>query len=256
MIEPFRFATWNIHAGRDVYDHSLRQAESDVVGQFDAIALQEVEFESGGVRLASHSRAVVDAIGLPYFAGYPTSQSQFADDLGFGVALMSRVPLRPRRKLLLPNPMHASVRRNRLLWSHDKGLLECQVTWNDLDVSLVSAHLIPFHMFSREAGHPDYEEIWNGFRSFMRGSSEHWCVGGDFNAEDRTLLLRDFPGSSSAVRGKSTRPSGLSHDDVLCSSELTVRSSHVIPTASDHDLVCATVVLKSPPEAGRVSRTT
>lgn len=236
----FKFASWNVHGARATEGGWILWPQ---LCDADFVAFQELEFRGGrDDALAAESEALVRSTGLPHFAGFPTSASQFDQTRQFGVGVASRFPIVSTRRALLPNPMQSAVRRGRLLWSHDKGALECVVNSRGVTLRLIAVHLIPFHMFDGHPADSIYAGIWRSLVDFVVAVDGQWLMGGDFNAEDRSLMLDGLPGARAVFDGVSTRPdSTLSHDDVLYSFGLEVLSQSVCATSSDHHLISATL---------------
>ncbi|MFI5695417.1 endonuclease/exonuclease/phosphatase family protein [Kribbella sp. NPDC051586] len=235
--------TWNLHGAQPAVDGPRTLSETlNLLGDvlFDVVLLQELEFEQESEMLCGESQEIVNALGLEYFVGYPTSPSQFLSSRRFGVGIASRFPLFDVENVQLPNPDLFAERPDGLLRSHDKGILVAKIHSPTLIV-LGSVHLIPFHMFDREASDPVYNEIWSELAATMTDPHAPLSiVGGDFNTGDRGLLLERLPTDSwtSAASGVNTRPgTGRSFDDILCADQFAADRLEVFSTFSDHHLL-------------------
>lgn len=240
------FGTWNLHGARAMRDSPVSVQETlQMLSRlsFDVIAMQELEFDSDSDSLSLESQHIVSSLGLAHFTGFPMSPSQFQSDRRFGVGIASRLPIVSVRKSFLPNPGLFAYRSGRKLRSHDKGILSVRISTPAGTVTAGSVHFIPFHMFNLAASDSIFNDIWFTVAQELEiVSTKFAIVGGDFNTDDRALLLNRVSrgGWRSGAPGVNSRPgSSQCFDDVLHTSSLQSSNIEVIPTFSDHHLLLA-----------------
>lgn len=205
----------------------------------DLIAWQELEFLPDN-SLAPPSAELVRSQGLSHFAGLPTSPSHFEGGYRLGIGISSRYAILEIGRRRFTNPWLYVDWPNGRMYSHDKGMLWSTIQAPQGQITFASVHYIPFHMFGRGADDPTCIEMWEE----TIGTTRHWntpaLIGGDYNTNDRSILLRQLPGWKSAAAGIDSRPGwGRAFDDFLISPQLHCLDVAMIPNFSDHYAVHA-----------------
>ncbi|MFG2061547.1 endonuclease/exonuclease/phosphatase family protein [Micromonospora sp. NPDC048871] len=239
-----RIGSWNVREGLPYpsEDPATRpQALDELVGlirekSIDVLALQEVDFSFDGE--SAVLAAILGRTELQYAATLPLSDSSFEAGRQAGVAVVSRYPMAGIESFLLPNPGLWTERGARRLSLHDKGAVVCSIDFGLTELKVASLHSFPFHRFGRDARDPAFADVWNTISSKLpRWPGSQLIICGDFNTEERALLLDAF--SSSMVRAFDGRPThfGKEIDDIVFSASLGVAASpRLVSNFSDHDL--------------------
>jgi endonuclease/exonuclease/phosphatase family metal-dependent hydrolase len=239
-----KVATWNIHEGVPVNpggDPALQLVQ--FLDGVDLVALQEVALTSDG---SFPESGPLDSIGMAQRMTFPMSESAMFTDRRMGVVIASRWPCSEVRRILLPNPGLRIRSGERLLASHDKGLLAVKVHIGERALWFATVHVFPFCKFERDAREPAFEKVWQELADSIDALHDlPVLVGGDFNTEHREVLTdkvaRNFRRGVTGTHRVTGTPTyrGIESDDVIYSPELELRRTQVISTFSDHDLcVC------------------
>ncbi len=238
-----RVATWNVHGGQVAstaqvsFEQSLamlRQAEPDLV------ALQEIEVDENSLRPAGATVEIGHAIGAPHFLTYGVSPSHHTPGRLLAVGLASRWPCTLVRRVPLPNPHLTMVDGSASpMRTHDKGVLTASVRTPRGPLLVCVVHSYPFHRFGASADEERFGPIWDALASDIDNlGDEPIVVAGDFNTEDRALLLRRVKTRTlhpAALEASlASRPNGQCHDDILYGAPLELENISSFQTFSDH----------------------
>lgn len=246
VAPTLRVASWNLHEGLPAdADGSAPTADtSGEVAAFlldngvDIVGFQELDLDENGN--SGILRRVVEQTPLRYTAVHRLSESSFFPGRFTGVALASRHPLTAVERRFLPNP-HLSVGLgDTVIHSHDKGFVAATVLAPGAPLNAMSLHAVPFHLFRREADDRAFSAVWLTLTASLRTLARRpLVVCGDFNTENRRLVLGDgSPQLGAAMAGRATyRNLGL--DDILHSPQLATESVKVLSNFSDHALCLA-----------------
>jgi endonuclease/exonuclease/phosphatase family metal-dependent hydrolase len=206
------------------------------VRELDVLALQEVLFDDEG------NSSMLDSFSaqteLRYVYSRKLSPSMLDPTLHSGLAIVSRVPLRPITFSTLPNPDLSVMSDSGEIRTFDKGLVAATVALSGHDLTVASLHSFPFHRFGRDASDPEFTPIWESLaEDIERLPGTHLAIGGDFNTEFRDLVLsrtkRELRGTFTGIATHRTNK----FDDILRSPELIVHAEPIaLETFSDHRL--------------------
>ncbi|MET7391105.1 endonuclease/exonuclease/phosphatase family protein [Streptomyces sp. NPDC005529] len=245
--DPLTVATWNLHEGLPAAGGSQagpEPATDEVVRlltdrRVDIAAFQEVGFDAGGgSELLEEVRRRTE---LRHVTARPLHASSFFPERLSGVAVASRYPLRDPEAAMLPNPRLRTEIDGEEIHSHDKGLVGTTVSLWGLDLRVVSLHAFPFHLFRRAPDETEFKEVWDALADELRRRGEHdrLLVCGDFNTDDRSLMLRaDSLPLSSSLEGRPTYRDR-SYDDILHGAAVTLTGVDVVENFSDHRVCIA-----------------
>lgn len=243
MHSAIKVGTWNVHGGRSREGQLLGEGYVErVVGDqsLDVVALQETELTSEGESLMFASESNVRT--------WPICPSDVSPDGRCGLSIVSRpgrTDLAKWRLARLTNPGLTREMDDSVWKSFDKAFVVGEVSCGSRSIVVVNLHFHAFRIFRRDPS--EFPSLWEELarRIEVAAGSEPTVVMGDFNSEDRNLLLRYYRGSlTSLVAGKSTTPMGLSLDDILVSPHLTARDVRIVPTLSDHHLCSALLSMR------------
>lgn len=241
-------ATWNLHEAvpisddADVVGPSVPRAVEETIAlltdrRVDIAAFQEVGFDSGGT--SELMEAVRRHTPLRYVAAHPLHESSFFPGRLSGVAVASRFPIREHVRHMLPNPELRTEMGGKEIRTHDKGLVAAAVDLGDgVELSVVSLHSFPFYLFHRDPHEAEFKAVWDALadRLGRQRQSDLALVCGDFNTEDRGLVLDAGALSlASSLDGQSSY-GGKSVDDVLYGPGLVRRGVDVVVNYSDHSV--------------------
>jgi len=245
-----RIATWNLHEGLPAgIDHGPPQPSvfEDVAAlinrlAIDVVCFQEVDYTPTGE--SGVLSAVAGRTSLRHIASHTLSPSSFFTGMSTGVAIASRFPLRDVERTMLPNPGLTTRVKSGEIGSHDKGHVSAKADFWGREVSIVSLHALPFHVFGKEAADPRFGYVWTRLADGIANPrNKPTLVCGDFNTPQRELVL-----TNSAVRFASAvgnRPTfeDLAFDDILYSEHFASRRIEVVPNFSDHGACVADLEL-------------
>lgn len=239
-----RIGSWNVREGLPTSsdDPADRPAALDEMvalvraHQVDVLALQEVDFAPDGE--STVLSALLGRTELQYAAGFALSDSSFEAGAKAGVAVVSRYPLAGIDSFLLPNPGLSKGQGPRRFTLHDKGVVACTIDFGLTELMVASLHAFPFHRFGRDAGDPAFAGVWQAISANLpRRPDGQLVICGDFNTEERGLLLDSFvPSMDRAFPGRPTHH-GKEIDDILFSAGLACdERPELVDNFSDHDL--------------------
>ncbi|MET8039596.1 endonuclease/exonuclease/phosphatase family protein [Micromonospora sp. NPDC005215] len=244
MTGLIRVATWNVREGVPACTNDpARRPESMTemvnlvqTNAIDVLALQEVDFTPNGE--SEVLSALLTRTELQYAGTLSLSESSFEPGKRAGVAIVSRYPVSRIEASMLPNPRLSTRKGGSSLTLHDKGLVVCTLDFGLTEISVASLHSFPFHRFGRDAREPDFANVWKSLsESLPRSEGMQTIICGDFNTEDRSLVL-DLIGEpmTRSIYGMATH-NGMSIDDILFSSGLLRGSApKLLSNFSDHEL--------------------
>lgn len=242
----FVVATWNIHGGLPADVGTRTVGDSlELLDKLrpDVVAFQEVEFDGLDGPVTEPSARFVTAAGLAHSTSFPQSPSHHTPGRMLGVTIASRWQVDPIGRVPLPNPrFEAWDGDHKLIRSHDKGLLMASVDLGPCPLVVGCVHVTPFHRFNRSAHEPGLAQIWTTIaRAADEAPAGPLIVAGDFNTEDRALLIDRVRNQRlrSAAQGIPSRPTGESHDDLLYNDRLATGEVHHGETFSDHHIIVA-----------------
>lgn len=243
MNPPMRIATWNVHCGLfepPLQDSDEYLAECLRAVSADIVCLQELALPERGKR--AFAQQLAHRAGYGHVEVVALSRSHLTDAL-MGLAILSRRPLGAASGHILPNPMLVGTNRHgQPIVSHDKGLLRVEVDWHGVPVSILCAHLFPFHRFDVTPRAEVLDPAREAFQQQLAAATTRPSViCGDMNVgniDDFLPRAREAFGLHSPIHGP-TRPDGRAHDHILHSAHLSSSWTRIIPTRSDHHL-CVT----------------
>lgn len=214
--------------------------------QIDVVCFQEVDYTPTGE--SSILNAVAKGTCLHHTATHMLSPSSFFTGMSTGVAIASRLPLHDVKRTMLPNPGLTTRVKSGVISSHDKGHVSAKVDFWGSEVSIVSLHALPFHVFGHEAADPRFGDVWTTLAAGLTNpQNTPTVVCGDFNTPQRELVLTDSaPAFTSAVENRPTFEN-LALDDILYSSHFARKRIEVVPNFSDHGACVADLELPGSP---------
>ncbi|MFY1685638.1 endonuclease/exonuclease/phosphatase family protein [Micromonospora sp.] len=250
LTDRIRVATWNVREGLPAAsDDVTRRPEAlaqmvDLVDEFDidVLALQEVDFTAEGE--SEVLSALLTRTALQYAATMPLSESSFEKGKRAGVAVASRYPVSRIGGVVLPNPRLSTTRGRTVMALHDKGMVSCTLDFGFTEVTVASLHSFPFHRFGRDAGEPAFSGIWKSVSAALpRSDSGQVVICGDFNTEDRDLVLGSMENPMVRAFGEMATHNGMAIDDILFSADLSPAvEPKLVSNFSDHELCMVDLV--------------
>ncbi len=259
-----RIATWNIQAGRgargSIYaggdvtrDSLVRLAETIAEHEIDVIALQEVDrFQERTSRL-DQTAIIAEALGaadarfVPHYVGQAGSlrlppPRLFSDTPGFGVAIISRLPVvswhARRFPLRLPKIQLSSVGEhlwNRLrIYDTTRSLLAATIREGDALVSLANLHAPA----AADVARAQQIQAAHSLRS-LPGTR---ILAGDFNVGPSDVAAT-LPGTNLVTAPTFPNPNAASQiDHLIADTPVTCGGAHVCQMPfSDHCLAWADI---------------
>lgn len=196
-----KIATWNISAGintndykgefldkpkeANIDDRCLKDLAKTIVdNNIDVIALQEVVTTESFKYMENLSKLT----NLKYYEVFENSPCHLIENANFGVAILSKYPLKLIKKQFFENPNLSKQTQKGLYHTHDKGYLAVEVLAEN-PFKLLSASLLPFHRFDKSI--LDYKYLFEEFQDFVLKNNVYAL--GDYNAiEGKSNLQKVF----------------------------------------------------------------
>ena len=250
-----KIATWNISAGINTNDYKgeffdkEREANiddrclNDIAkaineNDIDVIALQEVVTTEN----FRYMEKLSSKTNLKYYEAFENSPCHLIDNANFGVAILSRYPIKLIKKQFFENPHLTKQTSKGLYHTHDKGYLAVDIL-ADKPFKLLSASLLPFHRF--DASILDYKYLFDEFQDFVLNNKVYAL--GDFNAiEGKVHLQKVFDRIDKEFNflfDEVTTIDNKKCDNILLSKNINVKSKYIVKNTdiSDHYLCVAEI---------------
>lgn len=224
-MSQIKVVTWNVHETTKP-DDGRHFSVSPTVDDADIAFIQEAPVSLTDSFL-SH-RHVASWMLEP-------SVSSKGDQMG--LVILSRYPIRKCVRRTFPNPGWSSTESGVTLFSHPKGALIAEIDHPERLLRVACIHLLPTRIFQidedSEAAHGYVADV---ARDIHASGIALDIIAGDFNNRSRMLFFGS-QGYVSATKGRITRTSGDSHDDVMVLPSLSLLGVEIDPGPSDHHAV-------------------
>ena len=185
-----KLATWNLSAGINTNDYTgeffdkskeaniddrcLKDiAEAIITNDIDVIALQEVVTTESFRYMENLSKLT----NMKYFESFENSPCHLIENANFGVAILSKYPIKLIKKQFFDNPHLTKQTQKGLYHTHDKGYLAVEVM-AESPFKCLCASLLPFHRFDHNI--VDFKNLFNEFQDFVLENNVYAL--GDYNA--------------------------------------------------------------------------
>lgn len=172
-----KIATWNISAGINTNDYQgeffdkdkelkpddrCLNAIAELIKEhdIDVIALQEVVTTEG----FKYMQNLSEKTGLKYYESFENSPCHLIENANFGVAILSKFPIKLIKKQFFENPHLTKQTAKGLYHTHDKGYLAVTVN-AEKPFDMLCASLLPFHRFDHNI--VDFKDIFVEFQDFV-----------------------------------------------------------------------------------------
>ncbi|RJL32488.1 endonuclease/exonuclease/phosphatase family protein [Bailinhaonella thermotolerans] len=238
-----RVATWNLHEAlpaREPAPPDVREAVAGLLTELriDLAGLQEVDFGPDGA--SPTLDAIAGSTELRHVAAYDVSESSFHPGRRAGLAIVSRYPLSGVERHRFANPDLTAYVGGNEIGSHDKGFLAATARTPGGEVTAVTLHTLPFYLFGREAGDPEFQGMWRQLSEELRRLAKRpLVVCGDFNTPRRDLLAAAGAPELTRTTGAEPTYRETAADDILYSGGFTAARSGLVANFSDHALCFA-----------------
>ncbi|MBQ3048268.1 MAG: endonuclease/exonuclease/phosphatase family protein [Clostridia bacterium] len=252
-----KIATWNISAGINTSDYSgeffdkpqeasvddkcLNEiAKAIVENDIDVIALQEVVTTISFKYLKMLSKKT----NLKYFESFENSPCHLIKNANFGVAILSKYPIKNITKQFFKNPNLTKQTNKGLYHSHDKGYLAVRVLTKQ-PFWFLSASLLPFHRF--DCNILNFKNLFSEFQDFVIDNNVF--AMGDYNAiEGKDSLQKVFDklkNTHNFLFDQITTTDNKKCDNILLPKNIVVKNKYIVERrdVSDHYLCVAEVDL-------------
>ena len=250
-----KIATWNISAGINTNDYvgeffdKQKEANVDdrclndiakaiIENDIDVIALQEVVTTESFRYMENLSKLT----GFKYFESFENSPCHLIENANFGIAILSKSPIKLIKKQFFDNPHLTKQTQKGLYHTHDKGYLVVEVE-GDEPIKLLCASLLPFHRFERNI--VDFKNLFNEFQDFVLENSVYAL--GDYNAiEGKVSLQKVFDKLNSNYQflfDEITTIDNKKCDNILLPNTVKVKNKYIVKNTdiSDHYLCVAEI---------------
>ena len=250
-----KIATWNISAGintndyvgeffdkskeSNVDDRCLKDiAKAITMNNIDIIALQEVVTTESFKYMENLSSLT----GLKYFESFENSPCHLIENANFGIAILSKYPLKLIKKQFFKNPNLTKQTQKGLYHTHDKGYLAVKVMSNQ-PFNLLCASLLPFHRFDRNI--IEFKYLFEEFQDFVLENNTYTL--GDFNAiEGKSSLQNVFDRITSNYNflfDEITTNDNKKCDNILLPKKIKIKNKYIVKHTdiSDHYLCVAEI---------------
>lgn len=252
MGTNLRIVSWNIAGGHpmaslDHLDYSPENLDYFVSEirklNPDILCLQEAHTPLSGA--PSNAARIASALNMPYVLNEPANVSHIDTECDLGIALISNIPFKSSKTILLPNPHIECVWENGThAYTHEKNLQVVDFG----EFSIANNQMLPISLFGHRyddasRGGELANDINGVLKKFIPAAPLIWC--GDFNFSDP---LRVYPymqdrGLVDALPDEGTRPtrdgSKKRPDHIFYSTEFSVQQTAVEKTNTDHYLCFA-----------------
>ncbi len=251
-----KIATWNISAGINTNDYKGEFfdkekelmpddrclnaiAKAIIENDIDVIALQEVVTTESFKYMQNLSAKT----GMKYYEVFENSPCHLIENANFGVAILSKFPLKLIKKQFFENPRLTKQTAKGLYHTHDKGYLAVRVC-AEKPFDMLDASLLPFHRFDHNI--VDFKEIFNEFQDFVLNGNVFAL--GDFNAiEGKKNLQQVFDRMNEKydfLFDEVTTIDNKKCDNILLPKDVVVKDKYLITNEdiSDHFLCVAEIV--------------
>lgn len=236
--DPTKLASYK-EDGLEVISDFLRKEEPDV------ITLQEVQ--DGALNQAEF---IANSIGYEYLALDLISESHIDKDHQLGNAIISRHPIISHEFTLFETPdIEVEWEDGTVVRPHDKGLTNCKINANGVEILVSTLHLIPFRRFNINIDSEQAKVILDDIASKIENNSSKWILQGDFNINDTSLekhLPKLFDANTSEVLTElPTTPKGHYPDHIVYRGVDLIKSKIHDEFATDHYPIAAEFKLNS-----------
>lgn len=250
-----KIATWNISAGintndykgeffdkskeTNIDDRCLNDiAKAIVENDIDVIALQEVVTTKSFKYLENLSKLT----NLKYYDSFENSPCHLIENANFGVAILSRYPIKLIKKQFFDNPNLTKQTQKGLYHTHDKGYMVVNVLSNE-SFNLLSASLLPFHRFDHNI--IDFKYLFNEFQNDVLQNNIYAL--GDFNAikgkEDLQKVFDKINLNYNFLFDEVTTIDDKKCDNIILPNNINVKNKYIVKNTdiSDHYLCIAEI---------------
>ena len=250
-----KIATWNIGAGINTNDYKgeffdkSKEANVDdrclndiakaiIENEIDVIALQEVVTTESFKYMENLSKLT----NFKYFETFENSPCHLIENANFGVAVLSKYPIKLIKKQFFENPRLTKQTQKGLYHTHDKGYLAVMIM-ADKPFNFLSASLLPFHRFDTNI--IEFKDLFNEFQDFVLENNVYAL--GDFNAiEGKQNLQKVFEKMNSKYNylfDEITTIDNKKCDNIILPKSITVKNKYIVKNTdiSDHYLCVAEI---------------
>ena len=244
MTNTLRVASWNVREGVPLAEElSQREVRAEVVDlllsyKVDIAALQEVDFDDRSQSFILST--IINETKLSYSVSNVLSESSFSANGRAGVAIASKFPLVNVRRRNFHNPNLSANLNGNTIQTHDKGWISATAIFAGLEISALSLHAFPFHLFGRKAHEEVFRPLWSELSTELQHLAKEPLIAcGDFNTPRRDLVsVGDGPALERAVIDRPTY-GDQAFDDVLYTEDFYLMSVNVVNNFSDHRMCFA-----------------
>lgn len=250
-----KIATWNISAGintndytgeffdktkeTNVDDRCLNDiAKAIIENNIDVIALQEVVTTESFKYMENLSKLT----NLKYFESFENSPCHLIENANFGIAILSKYPIKLIKKQFFDNPHLTKQTQKGLYHTHDKGYLVVEVLAPQ-PFKLSCASLLPFHRFDHNI--VDFKSLFDEFQNFVLENNVYAL--GDYNAiEGKPNLQKVFDKINSNYNylfDEVTTIDNKKCDNILLPKNIEIKNKYIVKNTdiSDHYLCVAEI---------------
>lgn len=249
MSKKLTVASWNIAGGRAMRSLDHFDYEDEDLGYFadelstadpDIVLLQEVHFNKN----RSVARELAGLLGYEYCYEQPMSPSHVDEHYQLGMAVLSRMPLKPLGTVQYPYPhfpLFFSDGRPAVV--HHKG---AQV-FDFGGLMIANTQMLPLTVFGARYDEGEGKVLAQGIEaSLLENLKTPVIFGGDFNFDSPKSI---YPNLYDQLRFREALPDELTRpnkenikktpDHIVYSDGLTLAGSYVKPVRADHYLCVA-----------------
>lgn len=250
-----KIATWNISAGINTNDYvgeffdKTKEASVDdrclndivnaiIENNIDVIALQEVVTTES----FKYMEKLSEKTGLKFFETFENSPCHLIENANFGVAVLSRYPIKLIKKQFFENPHLTKQTAKGLYHTHDKGYLAVKINAKK-PFCFLSASLLPFHRFDNNI--INFKHLFVEFQDFVLNNNVFAL--GDYNAiEGKTNLQKVFVNLNNDydfLFDEITTIDNKKCDNILLPKNVKIKDKYIVKNTdiSDHYLCVAEI---------------
>jgi len=238
-----KIVTWNIGGGfisknnnSDFNEENLDYFVEEIKKiNPDIICLQETHTSEN----TNQPKEIAKKLGYKHFRTKKVSDSHLKIDEKLSLAIISKLPIVSSNFFKLPNPNMEFIWRNKKVMSHNKGILETKIKYNNKVIRIFSGHMVPFRKFGRDFLEDDFSNIRNKIEKIILKEKipTIFCADMNFNGDIKKLLPNVFEKKfQSVLNNKPTTPKGRSYDKIILSKEWEKINSKIVVGKADHYL--------------------
>ncbi len=210
---------------------TIRKERIDVICFQEIITTERIQY----------IQSISNETDLKYFDFFELSECNIVKDTNFGLAILSKYPIKTTKKEFFPNPgLTKTTSSGNTYYMYDKGYMIIDITMNGKSIKLLNHHGFPFRVFDSTA--EDNTQVFEFFDEAIEKNDPDIIVG-DFNVEDMMSFMKKTKNNYIRTIDNVTTVKGRKYDDILIHKGNDNYSSNILKLLSDHFMVISEIDL-------------